>query len=84
MSNTNNVQFAPYQTLGLALRSLSHGKFVSPTGEHCQISTYYERNTKKIKVYFEQPDGKVTRYAISTTSDKKVLDLLNNGNFINQ
>jgi hypothetical protein len=70
------------ETLGNKLKGKSYGVFQNNNGEYCRISTYYIRNKKYISVYFNENDYVLaSRNAIRTTSEKKVLKLLEIENF---
>lgn len=71
-----------YQTLGQALKSSNYGIFVNSNGEYCNVTRYYVKNTLKIQVVFNKGGiGLVTRNAINSTSEKKIVKFLNSENF---
>lgn len=60
----------------------NQGNFINNNSEYCQLSYYYEKDKKMYKIYFMQPNIEIaTRPAITTTSLKKVVKLLESENF---
>jgi len=74
-----------YKTLGQALKTKSYGVFKNDKDEYCNVRYYYVGDKKKFQIIFSKGLGLndiATRYAINTTSEKKVLKVLNSENFI--
>lgn len=73
-----------YKTLSQALKCKSYGVFVNTDGEYCMVSSYYVGNRIKFKIIFSKPGNNetATRFAINSTSEKKVLKVLNSENFV--
>lgn len=73
-----------YKTLGQALKAKSYGVFKNDKDEYCNVRYYYVANKKKFQIIFSKGglNDIVTRFAINTTSEKKVLKVLNSENFI--
>lgn len=70
------------KTLDMILRGRSFGVFKNREGEFCRISRYYIKNTCRYQVTFQENVGDLaTRYAINTTSEKKVLKLIEEEGF---
>ena len=67
-----------YKTLSQALKCKSYGVFVNTDGEYCTVGSYYIGNKRKFQIIFSKPGNNetATRFAINTTSEKKVLKLL--------
>lgn len=74
-----------YQSVDALLKGYSRGVFKNEN-ETCQVISYYEGNNRKFKIYFVDPDSKesATRFAISTTSENKVLKVIKENNFLLQ
>lgn len=76
MNNTIN------QTLGQILKGKNNGIFVNPNGEYINVTRYYVNNTLKFQIIFSKNIYDVaTKPGINTTSEKKVLKLLNTENY---
>lgn len=73
-----------YQTLGEALKAKSYGVFVNTDGEYCTVSSYYIGNKRKFQIIFSKLGNNetATRFAINSTSEKKVLKVLNSEKFV--
>ena len=73
-----------YKTLSQALKCKSYGVFVNADGEYCTVGSYYIKNDKKFEIIFSKGlnGGLATRPAIKSTSEKKILKVLNSENFI--
>lgn len=70
------------KTLGQILQGKNMGLFISKEGEYCRIHKNYVGNTQHFSVIFSKTDGEIaTRYAIKTTSEKKILKLINDEQF---
>ena len=70
------------KTLGMILGGRNFGVFKNREGEFCRISRYYVKNTCKYQVIFQKDVGDLaTRYAINTSSEKKVLKLIEEEGF---
>lgn len=69
------------QSLELVLMCKNDGIFINDKGEHCSVSKYYIKNTLNIFVTFSNGNGVATRNAIRSTSEKRILKLLNSDNF---
>jgi hypothetical protein len=69
------------KTLNDLLRGKSYGVFKNTNGEYCQVSRYYEKNNEKFKIIFSKGYEIAKRYAINTSSEKKVLKLIQDENF---
>lgn len=63
-------------SLSSLLKCKSFGLFVNADGEHCTVSQYYLKNTKNIQVCFTDGKKVATRFAIRSTSDKRIAKLL--------
>ena len=71
-----------YQTLSEALKCKNFGIFVNSNGEYCNVSRYYIKNSLRIQVIFNKDYTEMaTRPAIDSTSEKRILKLLNSENF---
>lgn len=71
------------ETLGKILGGKNYGLFKNEIGEYCQISRCYLNNVQRIKVVFSKDMNTIaTRYAINTTSEKKVLKLIKDEGFV--
>ena len=78
-SNENKVN---YTSVDNALRTRSHGNFVNSEGEKCSVSYSYSGTTKIFRVTFSKPGQETaSRPGIRTTSEKKILNLLNGEQF---
>jgi len=76
MNNTIN------QTLGQILKTKNHGVLVNDKGEFINVIRFYQKNTLRFQVIFSKGLGdSATRPAINTTSEKRVLKLINTENF---
>ena len=76
MNNTIN------QTLGQILKGKNNGIFVNPNGEYINVTRYYVKNRLKFQIIFCKNIYDVaTKPGINTTSEKKVLKLLNTENY---
>jgi len=69
------------RTLGMLLKAKSFGTFKNQNDEYCRVSTWYDRNTKKIQVVFCKDGEIASRFAILSTSEKKIVNLLINEGF---
>ena len=70
------------KTLGQILQAKNYGLLVNDKGEYIYVIRYYNKNTLKFQVIFSKGLGDIaTRPAINTTSEKKVLKLINTENF---
>jgi hypothetical protein len=70
------------KTLGQILLGKSNGLLVNDKGEYIYVIRYYNKNALKYQVIFSKGLGDIaTRPAINTTSEKKVLKLINTENF---
>lgn len=71
------------KTLGLILQGKNCGKFKNDKNEQCTISRFFINNKLKYQIVF--PSNVVgepsKRPAINTTSEKKILKLLQEENF---
>ena len=71
-----------YQTLSEALKCKNFGVFVNSNDEYCNVSRGYINNTLKFQVIFNKNYTEMsTRPAINSTSEKRILKLLNSENF---
>ena len=71
-----------YNTLTEALKSKNNGLFVNSNGEYCNVSRFYINNTLRFQVIFNKNFTDIaTRLAINSTSEKRILKLLNSENF---
>jgi hypothetical protein len=73
-----------YKSLGEALKCKNYGVFVNSDGEYCTVGSYYIKNNNKFEIIFSKGlnGGIATRPAIKSTSEKKILKVLNYENFI--
>ena len=70
------------KTLGQILLGKNNGTLINDKGEYIYVIRYYYKNTLKFQVIFSKNLGDIaTRPAINTTSEKKVLKLINTENF---
>jgi len=70
------------KTLGQILQAKNYGVFVNDKGEYMNVTRSYYKNTLKFQVIFSKGFCDIaTRPAINTTSEKKVLKLINTENF---
>jgi len=70
------------KTLGQLMKSRSHAVFTNDKGEFINVGRYYQKNTLKFMVIFSKGLGDIaTRLAIHTTSEKRVLKLINEEGF---
>lgn len=69
------------ETLGTILKCKSFGTFKNDNNEYCRVSTWYERNTKKIQIIFAKEGEIAQKYAVSTTSEKKCIKILVDGGY---
>lgn len=67
-------------TLSDLLLGKSSGKFVNSKEEYCRVNYYYIKNTKYFNIIF-CVDGLATRPAIKSTSEKKIIKLLQTEGF---
>ena len=71
------------KTLGILLKGKNSGVFKNANGEYCRISRYDIGNNPKIQVIFSKGVFDIaTRNAINTTSEKKVLKLIEEEGFL--
>lgn len=71
-----------YQTLSEALKCKNFGVFVNSNDEYCNVNRYYINNTLRYQVIFNKNFTDIaTRPAINSTSEKRILKLLNSENF---
>lgn len=71
-----------YNTLAEALKGKNNGLFVNSNGEYCNVSRFYIKNTLRFQVIFNKNFTDIaTRPAINSTSEKRILKLLNSENF---
>jgi hypothetical protein len=71
-----------YQTLSEVLKAKNNGLFLNSNGEYCNVNRYYINNTLKFQVIFNKNFTDIaTRPAINSTSEKRILKLLNSENF---
>lgn len=71
-----------YNTLAEALKAKNNGLFVNSNGEYCNVSRFYIKNTLRFQVTFNKNFTDIaTRPAINSTSEKRILKLLNSENF---
>jgi hypothetical protein len=69
--------------IGVILGSKNGAKFVNNNGEYCIINRYYVNNKLKYQVIFaETITSLATRNAINTTSEKRIVKLINDEGFI--
>ncbi len=69
-------------TLDNLLRGKNSGVFKNNNGEYCQIIRYYVGNNKKFQIIFSKSLTDIAkRNAIITTSEKRVLKLINDEAF---
>lgn len=71
-----------YISVSEALNTKSAGNFKNDKDEHCNVSYYYQSGKKHYQVIFAKPYECASRPAITSTSEKKILKLLNDENFI--
>ena len=77
MDNTST-----YTSIGQALGCKNYAVFINDNGQYCNISRYYIKNTLYFNVIFSKGLCDIaTRNAIKTTSERKILKLLNSENF---
>ena len=70
------------KTLGQILLGKNNGTLINDKGEYIYVIRYYYKNALKYQVIFSKNLGDIaTRPAINTTSEKKVLKLINTENF---
>jgi hypothetical protein len=67
-------------TLSNLLLGKSSGNFVNSKEEYCRVNYYYLKNQKYYQVIF-CIDGMATRPAIKSTSEKKVIKILQTEGF---
>ena len=74
---------ANFSSLDGALKCKSYGVFVNENGEHCTVSVWYVKSKKHIQVCFTSLslNEQAKRFAINTSSEKKVVKILNDENF---
>ena len=71
------------KTLGQLLKGKTSGIFVNDKDEYCYVSSYYTGNKRKFQIIFSKGlNDLVTKPAINTTSEKKVLKFLSSENFV--
>lgn len=71
------------ESLGIILKGRSFGIFKNNKNEYCQISSWYQKNTRKFQVIFRKDCQEIaSRFAINTTSEKKILKLIKDEGFI--
>ena len=71
-----------YNTLAEALKAKNNGLFINSNGEYCNVSRFYIKNTLRFQVTFNNNFTDIaTRPAINSTSEKRILKLLNSENF---
>lgn len=70
-----------FTSVGQALKTRSFASFTNENNEYISASYYYQGTTKKYCVNFGKSFEKPSKYPINTTSEKKVLSILNEGNF---
>jgi hypothetical protein len=68
------------KSLNLILNCKSSGNFINEKGEYCRVSSCYIGNNRRIQIIFSK-DGKSSREAITTSSEKKCIKLLNDDGF---
>lgn len=74
-----------YESVADALKAKNYGIFINDNNEYCTVYRYYDNNKLHFKVYFKKgfnDNQNAKREAIITTSEKKVLKILNSENFI--
>jgi hypothetical protein len=69
------------ESLSIKLKCKNSGLFKNKLGDYCEISSYYIKNTRYFMVIFAKPGEIAKRFAIKTTSEKKVLKLIETEGF---
>jgi hypothetical protein len=69
------------ETLNTILKCKSFGTFKNDKDEYCRISTWYEKHTKKIQVIFCKEGEVANRFAITSTSEKRIIKLIKEEKF---
>jgi hypothetical protein len=65
------------------LKGKNGGTFKNPEGKYCRVLRYYGKNKEKFEIIFAKNWNETAwRYAIQSTSEKKVVKFLTGEGFI--
>lgn len=72
-----NVEQNKFTSVDSALWKNRNGVFRDKDRNHCRVSSWYEKNTRKYQVIFKNPNETVAYKSALNTTSEKVLKLLN-------
>ena len=70
------------ERLGMLMLGKRYGVFKNDRDEYCQVSRFYDNNREKYSIIFSDVGSIANKPAIHTVVEKKVVNILKEGDYI--